>query len=188
MPVELKVPAVGESITEVQIAKWLKQEGEHVELDENICEIETDKATVELPAPVSGVISKLLKSGGENANVGEVIGYIEEGATAAAEAAPAAPAAPKSEPEAAPKASSPEKKSGGKVGDAEAAARAQAQQVIRTSAPRSHRRAPRPPLRPFRRQALASPSRNKHSYLPSRRFIQVPSRPRVVLAKKNRYR
>ena len=61
MPVELKVPAVGESITEVQIAKWLKSEGDHVEQDENICEIETDKATVELPAPVTGVLTKLLK-------------------------------------------------------------------------------------------------------------------------------
>lgn len=93
MPVELKVPAVGESITEVQIAKWLKQEGDYVERDENICEIETDKATVEMPAPVSGVLGKLLKTGGQNANVGEVIGYMEEGA-AAPKASPAPAAAP----------------------------------------------------------------------------------------------
>ena len=125
MPIELKVPAVGESITEVQIAKWLKREGDCVERDENICEIETDKATVELPAPASGVIGKLLKSDGQTASVGEVIGYIEEGA-----APPAAAAAPVAKPAQA-AAPSP-------TADvaAEAAARAQAQQTIRTSAPK----------------------------------------------------
>lgn len=84
MPVELKVPEVGESITEVQIGSWLKKEGDHVTKDENLVEIETDKATVELAAPVTGTISKLLKRNGEAANVGEVIGYIEEGAMDAA--------------------------------------------------------------------------------------------------------
>jgi 2-oxoglutarate dehydrogenase E2 component (dihydrolipoamide succinyltransferase) len=136
MPVELKVPAVGESITEVQIAKWLKQEGEHVEIDENICEIETDKATVELPAPATGIISKLLKAGGQNASVGEVIGYIEEGAAApaTAKAATSAPsAAPAVKP--VPATATPAKPAKSDM-DAEAAARAQAQNVIRTSAPK----------------------------------------------------
>ncbi|HEY2894651.1 MAG TPA: biotin/lipoyl-containing protein, partial [Pirellulales bacterium] len=77
MSVELKVPAVGESITEVQIGQWLKGEGEHAEQDENLVEIETDKATVEIAAPVSGTITKVLKQTGETATVGEVIGYIE---------------------------------------------------------------------------------------------------------------
>lgn len=80
MPVELKIPEVGESITEVQIGEWLKREGERAEKDENLVEIETDKATVELAAPVSGTIAKVLKKNGETAMVGEVIGYIEEGA------------------------------------------------------------------------------------------------------------
>ena len=133
MPVELKVPAVGESITEVQIAKWLKQEGDHVEIDENICEIETDKATVELPAPASGVISKLLKAGGQNASVGEVIGYIEEGAVAPASSSSPPPAAPA---KSVATSTAPAKKSSGADLDAEAAARAQAQNVIRTSAPK----------------------------------------------------
>jgi 2-oxoglutarate dehydrogenase E2 component (dihydrolipoamide succinyltransferase) len=84
MSVELKVPAVGESITEVQIGEWLKAEGEAVQKDENLVEIETDKATVELPAPVSGTVVKVLKQAGETANVGEVIGYMEEGDGAAA--------------------------------------------------------------------------------------------------------
>jgi 2-oxoglutarate dehydrogenase E2 component (dihydrolipoamide succinyltransferase) len=118
---------VGESITEVQLSKWLKREGDRVERDENLCEIETDKATVELPAPAAGVISQLLKGDGETAAVGEVIGYMEQGAVVA----PAAPA--EKSPAAA-------KSSDGNAGESdaavEAAARAQAQQVIRTSAPR----------------------------------------------------
>jgi len=78
MSVELKVPEVGESITEVQIGAWLKQEGQRVEKDENLVEIETDKATVELPAPATGVIAKVLKRNGDTAVVGEVIGYLDE--------------------------------------------------------------------------------------------------------------
>jgi 2-oxoglutarate dehydrogenase E2 component (dihydrolipoamide succinyltransferase) len=80
MAIELKVPAVGESITEVQIGQWLKGEGQRVEKDEDLVEIETDKATVEISAPVSGTISKVLKRTGETAAVGDVIGYIEPGA------------------------------------------------------------------------------------------------------------
>jgi len=79
MAVELKVPAVGESITEVQIGAWLKGEGQPVEKDENLVEIETDKATVEIVAPVTGTISRVLKRTGETAAVGEVIGYMEPG-------------------------------------------------------------------------------------------------------------
>src|SRR5688572_13825756 len=86
MAIELVVPKVGESITEVQIVEWLKAEGDAVERDGNVAVIETDKATVELPAPVSGVLSKVLKGKGQTAKVGEVIGYLEEGA------APAKPA------------------------------------------------------------------------------------------------
>jgi 2-oxoglutarate dehydrogenase E2 component (dihydrolipoamide succinyltransferase) len=80
MPVELKVPTVGESITEVQIGDWLKGEGDRAQKDEIIAMIETDKVTVELPAPVSGVISKIVVKKGGSAAVGDVIGYMEEGA------------------------------------------------------------------------------------------------------------
>ncbi|MEX2212601.1 MAG: 2-oxoglutarate dehydrogenase complex dihydrolipoyllysine-residue succinyltransferase [Phycisphaeraceae bacterium] len=80
MSVELVIPQVGESITEALIGKWLKKAGDHVEKDEPIVELETDKVTVELPAPVSGTISKQLKAEGEKANIGEVIGTMEEGA------------------------------------------------------------------------------------------------------------
>ena len=88
MAVELVVPEVGESITEVQIGRWLKQEGEPVQVDHGVVEIESDKATLEVPAPVTGVIAQVLKKAGETARVGEVIAYIEEGASAAEPSAP----------------------------------------------------------------------------------------------------
>jgi len=78
MTVELRVPSPGESITEVQIGQWLKGEGERVERDEAVVEIETDKASMELPAPVGGVLSKQLKHAGDVVPVGSVIALIEE--------------------------------------------------------------------------------------------------------------
>jgi 2-oxoglutarate dehydrogenase E2 component (dihydrolipoamide succinyltransferase) len=99
MALELKVPAVGESITEVMVGTWKKREGDVVAIDESIVEIESDKATVELPAPAAGIVAKILKGAGEKAVVGEVIGYMEP-----AGAAPAAPAAKPSTPVAAPQA------------------------------------------------------------------------------------
>jgi 2-oxoglutarate dehydrogenase E2 component (dihydrolipoamide succinyltransferase) len=90
MPIELKVPEVGESITEVMIGAWKKREGDAVAIDDAIVEIESDKATVELPAPAAGTIAKVLKASGATATVGEVIGYLEPAGAAAA--APAAPA------------------------------------------------------------------------------------------------
>jgi 2-oxoglutarate dehydrogenase E2 component (dihydrolipoamide succinyltransferase) len=93
MPVELKVPQVGESVTEVVIADWLKSVGDRVEADEPVVSIETDKVTVELRAPVSGVISEIKLSKGAEATVGQVIGYMEAGG-AAAEAPKSAAAAP----------------------------------------------------------------------------------------------
>ena len=80
MSIELKVPTVGESISEVFIGQWLKPEGEVVAKDEPLVEIETDKATLEVPSPISGVLKSILKKDGNTANVGEVIAYIEEAA------------------------------------------------------------------------------------------------------------
>lgn len=79
MPVDLKVPSPGESITEVQIRAWLKSEGESVRMDEVVAEIDTDKASMELAAPVSGVLAKILAPAGADAAVGDVIALIEEG-------------------------------------------------------------------------------------------------------------
>ena len=64
MATELKIPQIGESITEVEIGDWLKREGESVAKDENVVTIESEKATIELPAPNAGTISKILKKKG----------------------------------------------------------------------------------------------------------------------------
>src|SRR6187431_840263 len=99
MGIQIKVPAVGESITEVTIANWLKKDGDAVQLDEVIAELESDKATFELTAPSAGTL-KIIKQQGETVPIGEVISEITEGAAAAApapkaesKAAAAAPAA-----------------------------------------------------------------------------------------------
>jgi 2-oxoglutarate dehydrogenase E2 component (dihydrolipoamide succinyltransferase) len=94
LAVELKVPAVGESVTEVQIGEWLKGEGQTVSRDEPVVMIETDKVTVELPAPVSGKITQILIKAGQTARVGDIVGYLEAGEVAATPAAPAKQAAP----------------------------------------------------------------------------------------------
>lgn len=65
MSVEIKVPEMGESITEATIANWVKKEGESVKQDEILLELETDKATMEVPAPSSGVLQKIHKKAGE---------------------------------------------------------------------------------------------------------------------------
>lgn len=107
MPVELKVPSVGESITEVEIGEWLKPEGASARKDENVVVIESEKATMEIPAPVGGKVTKVLKKKGDKARVGEVIGYMEEGEVADTKpvakpvAEPTAPATPRVMPAAA---------------------------------------------------------------------------------------
>jgi len=112
MAIELKVPEVGESITEGMLGEWLKSEGDWVDQDEPVVTIETDKVNVEIPAPVAGKVSKILKKEGDDVRVGEVIGYLEaaekpaEAAEAPAAAEPAekpaeaakAPAAEAAEP------------------------------------------------------------------------------------------
>ena len=92
MPIELKIPSVGESITEVEIGSWLKKQGESVEKDEPLVTLESEKATVELPAPESGTISRILKEKGDVAKVGEIIAYIEKDGHAAAP--PSTPSTP----------------------------------------------------------------------------------------------
>lgn len=95
----IKVPPVGESITEVTIGKWLKPEGTYVQQEEPVVLLETDKVNVEVPAPAAGVLKKFLKPQGATANIDEVIGEIDTTAKPSA-GAPAAtkPAAPASAP------------------------------------------------------------------------------------------
>jgi len=78
MRVELRVPAAGESITEVQVADWLKRAGDPVRQDEAVVLLETDKAAMELPSPVAGVLAEIVKQKGETAKVGEVLAYVED--------------------------------------------------------------------------------------------------------------
>lgn len=77
---ELKIPQAGESIQEVQIGQWLKKEGEWVERDEAVVELETDKASMDLRAPAAGVLKQILKRDGEATAIGEVVGLIDEAA------------------------------------------------------------------------------------------------------------
>src|SRR6185503_6731379 len=77
MTIEVKVPAVGESVTEVTIEQWLKREGEAIERDNTVAVLESEKATVELPAEASGTLTKILKKRGDTAQVGETIAIID---------------------------------------------------------------------------------------------------------------
>lgn len=95
MAIELTVPQVGESITEVLVVEWLKAPGDSIALDEPVAVIETDKATLEIPSPAAGRLGKILKKKDEWAKVGEAIALIEagEGAEAGAARKPAKKAA-----------------------------------------------------------------------------------------------
>ena len=98
MAKEIRVPALGESVTEATIAKWFKNVGDAVKADEPMVELETDKVTVEVPAPASGKLTSISAAAGTTVNVGALLGAIEEGAAGAAAkptaAAPAAAPAP----------------------------------------------------------------------------------------------
>jgi len=92
MTIEIKVPAMGESVTEATVSKWFKKQGDAVKRDEPLLELETDKVTVEVPAPADGSIESISVKEGDTVQVGAVLGAIAEGAKGAAPAA-AKPAA-----------------------------------------------------------------------------------------------
>ncbi len=95
MSTEIRVPALGESVTEATIAKWLKHEGDAVGVDEPLVELETDKVSVEVPAPHAGVLASIAVQEGDTVEVDALLGAIEEGgATAKPKASPAAAPAP----------------------------------------------------------------------------------------------
>ncbi len=79
MATEIKVPSLGELVTEATVAKWLKRPGEAVAVDEPVVELETDKVTLEVPAPVAGTLAAILAEEGANLPVGAVLGRISEG-------------------------------------------------------------------------------------------------------------
>ncbi|MFO1129279.1 MAG: 2-oxoglutarate dehydrogenase complex dihydrolipoyllysine-residue succinyltransferase [Rhodospirillales bacterium] len=92
MAIEIKVPALGESVSEATVAKWFKAQGDAVALDEPLVELETDKVTLEVNAPASGVLAEIAAPVGVDVEVGALLGRLDEGA--AAGAAPKAAAAP----------------------------------------------------------------------------------------------
>ena len=96
MAIELKIPSVGESVTQVTIAAWLKQDGDYVEMDEAVAELESDKATVELNAEKSGIL-KILIEEGEDVGIGVTVATIDTDA-AAPEGTPAKAEAPEAPP------------------------------------------------------------------------------------------
>src|SRR3954468_23019311 len=89
MTVEIKVPAMGESVTEATVARWFKKEGESVARDEPLLELETDKVTVEVPAPAAGLIESISVQAGATVQVGAILGAIAEGKAGKAAAVPA---------------------------------------------------------------------------------------------------
>jgi len=89
MTVQITVPALGESVTEATVAKWLKKVGDTVEVDEPLVELETDKVSLEVPAPSAGVLSEILVADGTDVAVGAVLGSLDEGGAAAKPAAKA---------------------------------------------------------------------------------------------------
>jgi 2-oxoglutarate dehydrogenase E2 component (dihydrolipoamide succinyltransferase) len=102
---EIRVPALGESVTEATIGKWFKKPGQAVAVDEPLVELETDKVTIEVPAPAAGVLVGIAAKDGDTVAVGAVLGEIKEGAAAAKSAPAAAPGVATSAP--APASSSP---------------------------------------------------------------------------------
>src|SRR3981189_1152434 len=80
---DIRVPTLGESVTEATIGRWFKQQGEAVAVDEPVVELETDKVTIEVPAPAAGVLSDIAAKDGSTVAVGALLGRIEEGAGAA---------------------------------------------------------------------------------------------------------
>ena len=93
MATEIRVPTLGESVSEATIGKWYKKPGDAVKADEPLCELETDKVTLEVNAPAAGVLTEIVAKDGETVGVGALLGSIAEGAAGAA-AAPAAKPAP----------------------------------------------------------------------------------------------
>ena len=101
---EIRVPTLGESVTEATIGKWFKKPGDTVAVDEPLVELETDKVTIEVPAPSAGVLSDIVAKDGETVAVGALLGQIADGAAGAKPAVAAAPpkaAAPAATPAAA---------------------------------------------------------------------------------------
>jgi 2-oxoglutarate dehydrogenase E2 component (dihydrolipoamide succinyltransferase) len=98
MAIEIKVPSLGESVTEATVGQWFKKQGEVVTADEPLVELETDKVTVEVPAPATGVLSDIKVAQGTTVGIGSILGSISEGVAAAPRSAVRPEAAPAPQP------------------------------------------------------------------------------------------
>ncbi|MFB2551257.1 2-oxoglutarate dehydrogenase complex dihydrolipoyllysine-residue succinyltransferase [Ensifer soli] len=92
MTTDIRVPTLGESVSEATIGKWFKKAGDTVKADEPIVELETDKVTIEVPSPASGVLSEIVANAGDTVGLGALLGQIAEGGAGAAAAPAEAPA------------------------------------------------------------------------------------------------
>ena len=94
MSTEVRVPTLGESVTEATVATWFKKPGDAVAVDEMLCELETDKVTVEVQSPVAGTLSEIVAAEGETVGVDALLAQIAEGVSAPVKEAPKAAPAP----------------------------------------------------------------------------------------------
>ena len=138
---EIRVPTLGESVTEATIGKWFKKPGDPVAVDEPLVELETDKVTIEVPAPAAGTLGEIAAKDGETVAVGALLGQIKEGAGAPAKPAAAKPAA-EAKPEAKPRTCARRR-------------RRKSPQPMRRSRPRCARSRPKPAWTPPRSTAPA---------------------------------
>jgi 2-oxoglutarate dehydrogenase E2 component (dihydrolipoamide succinyltransferase) len=116
---EIRVPTLGESVTEATIGRWFKKAGDEVKVDEPLVELETDKVTIEVPAPTAGVLSDIAAKDGETVAVGALLGEIKPGAGASPAPAKAAPS-PAPKPPPAPAAPAPQASAPAKLAPADA--------------------------------------------------------------------
>lgn len=145
MTVEIKVPTLGESVTEATVAKWFKKPGDAVALDEAVCELETDKVTIEVNAPVAGALKDIVAAEGTDVGVGALLATLDEGAAGAAASPPAA--TPKEEAKPAP-AAAPKQAAPAPAAPPPAAA------APKAAAPAAAPQASRPPLSPAVRKLV----------------------------------
>ena len=89
MTIDLLVPALGESVVEATVAKWMKSSGDSINADEPIVELETEKVTLEVPSPVSGILQEIVANEGDNVEVGALLGILSEEKSKVVEKIPA---------------------------------------------------------------------------------------------------
>jgi len=183
MSIELKVPEIGESITEVEIGEWLKKEGDTVKKDENVVSLESEKATVDLPAPEDGTISKVLKQKGEVAKVGEVIAHLETGKGESAPAKSESKAAEKSTPAKAERKTEERREAKTEKAPAEAASKPRSQQRSTNEEPETSTTSTEENIEPREAQASGSPGREEEIVPMSRLRRTVAER--LVEAQRN---